>query len=234
MLTWEQPIQPTHDHFETTGRRVWVNITGYLLDREASAETLDTLRSMDLFGQRLPEPAITRRVFFGEVGWSPAFMDLMSEFEHESTFDNVYWHRSVPTLRPAVMEYSFEGAGYDCSLSEPVTFYRPEWQTAESMRLKWAGKGADFANTAGELVASDPSAFDAGPPSLIIRASDFADFLEANGLALTWVVKGERCAFDPERPFTWDGSLRFWGVYEYTPEGPQGKLETRLQFPDDN
>ena len=232
MLTWEQPIQPTHDHFKTTGRRVWGNITGYLLDREASAETLDTLRSMDLFGQRLPEPAITRRVFFGEVGWSPAFMDLMSEVEHERTFDNVYRHRSVPTLRPAVMEYSFEGAGYDCSLSEPVTFYRPEWQTAESMRLKWAGKGADFANTAGELVASDPSAFGSGPPALIIRESDFADYLEANGLALVWVIKGERCAFNPVRPNTWDGSLQFWGAYEYTASGPQGELKKQLQLPD--
>ena len=233
-LTWEQPIQPTHDHLETTGRRVWVNITGYLLDRETSAETLDMLRSMDLFGQRLSEPTITRSVFFGEVGWSPAFMDLMSEFEYERTFANMNWYRSVPTLRPAVMEYSFEGAGYDCSLSEPVTFYRPDWQTAESMRLKWAGKGADFENNAGEFVASDPSALNAGPPALIIRKSDFADYLEANGLALTWVVKGERCAFDPERPFTWDGSLRFWGVYEYTPSGPQGQLETRLDLPDDD
>ncbi|MCQ3808413.1 MAG: hypothetical protein KTV16_14265 [Acidimicrobiia bacterium] len=233
-LTWEQPIQPTHDHLETTGRRVWVNITGYLLDRETSAATIDTLRSMDLSGQWVHEPAITWRVFFGEVGWSPAFNDLMSQVEHERTFDNMSRYRSVPTLRPAAMEYSFEGAGYDCSLSEPVTFYRPDWQTAESMRLKWTGKGADFENIAGEFVVSDPSAVDAGSPALISRESDFADYLNENGLALTWVVKGERCAFDPERPFTWDGSLRFWGVYEYTPSGPQGQLEARLDLPDDH
>ena len=232
--TWRQPSPPTHDQWETARREVWVNVTGYLVERGAVADTLDLLRRTDPWNNRLPEPATAWNLFFGEVGWSPGFRDLMSEFDNEGAHGNADWPRSVSTLRPATMGYSFEGGGYDCSLSEPVTLYRPEWQTAESMRLKWTGEGADFKNTAGELVASDPSALDSGPPALIFRESDFAVYLEANDLTLIWVVQGERCAFDPERPFTWDGSLRFWGVYEYTPEGPQGQLETRLQLPDDN
>ncbi len=232
--TWRQPSPPTHDQWEIARREVWVNVTGYLVERGAVAETLDLLRRTDFWNNRLPEPATSSKLFFGEVGWSPAFRDLMSEFDYEGPHGNADWPRSTATLRPVAMCYLFEGAGYDCSLSESVTLYRPEWQTDESMRLKWTGKGADFANTAGELVASDPSAFGSGPPALIIRESDFAAYLEANGLTLIWKVQGERCAFSPGRPNTWDGSLQFWGAYEYTPSGPQGKLETRLQLPDDN
>ena len=222
---WRQPSPPTHDEWETARREVWVNVNGYLVERGAVPEILDLLRRTDFWNNRLPKPATAWNLFFGEVGWSPGFRDLMSEFDNEGAHGNADWPRRVSTLRPATMGYSFEGRGYDCSLSEPVTLYRPEWQTAESMRLKWTGEGADFANTAGELVASDPSALDSGPPALIIRESDFAAYLEANGLTLIWVVQGERCAINPERPNTWDGSLQFWGAYEYTPSGPQGELK---------
>ena len=232
--TWRQPSPPTHDQWETVTREVWVNVTGYLVERGAVPETLNLLRRTDFWNNRFPEPATSWNLFFGEVGWSPGFRDLMSEFDSEGVPGNADWPRSVSTLRPATMGYSFEGGGRDCSLSVPVTLYRPEWRTAESMRLKWTGEGADFKNTAGELVASDPSALDSGPPALIFRESDFAVYLEANDLTLIWVVQGERCAFNPERPNTWDGSLQFWGIYEYTPSGPQGQLETRLQLPDDN
>ena len=231
---WRQPSPPTHDQWETARREVWVNVNGYLVESGAVPEILDLLRRTDFWNNSLPKPATAWNLFFGEVGWSPGFRDLMSEFDNEGAPGNADWPRSVSTLRPATMGYSFEGGGRDCSLPEPVTLYRPEWQTAESMRLKWTGEGADFKNTAGELVASDPSALDSGPPALIFRESDFAVYLEANDLTLIWVVQGERCAINPERPNTWDGSLQFWGVYEYTPSGPQGQLETRLQLPDDN
>ena len=234
MLTWEQPTPPTHDQWETAGRRVWVNMTGYLLGQGAAAETLNTQRDAGLWDQRLSKPATTQSLFFGEVGWSPGFWDLISEFDKEGPSSDADWLQLIASSRPAAMNYSFEAGEYDCSLSAPVNVYRPEWQTAESMRLRWTGLGADFKNAAGELVASDPSALDSGPPALIIRESDLADYLEENGLALIWVVIGERCAFNIGRPNTWDGSLHFSGVYEYTPAGPKGSLATELRLPDND
>ena len=200
----------------------------------AAAEILGTLRSTDLWGQRPPEPTTTRRLFFGEVGWSPGFWDLISEWDKEGPLGDADWLRLIAFFRPATMDYSFEAGEYDCSLSEPVTLYRPEWQTAESMRLKWTGLGADFKNAAGELVAMDPSADGLGSPALVIRESDFADYLESADLALIWTVLGERDAYNPKRTVPWDGSLRFSGVYEYTPSGPQGSLTTQLMLPADN
>lgn len=234
MLAWEQPTRPTHDHWETAGRRVWIHMTGYLLDRGAAAETLERLRKTDLWAHRPPEPAATWRLFFGEVEWSPGFWDLISEIDKEDTRGDADWLWHVTSFRPAATDYSFEGGGYDCSLSEPVAQYRPEWQTTKSMGLRWTGLGADFENAAGELVASDPSAHSSGPSALVIRESDFADYLDSSDLALIWTVLGERDACNPKRTVPWDGSLQFSGVYEYTPAGPQGSLTTQLRLPEDN
>ena len=232
-LTWRQPAAPADDRWETARREVWVNMAGYLVDSEAAAQVVDALRSTSVWDERPPEPVETRSLFFGEVGWSPGFQDLMSAFGSQQLRGDVGRPWCVPSFRPAAMSYAFEAGEYDCSISEPAALYRPEWRTIESMRLTWTGDGADFKNAAGELVAFDPSTRDSGPGALIIRESDFAEHLEAAGLSLIWTVIGERNAINPRRRRQWDGWLKFSGVYEYTPEGPHGHLTTQLWLPDD-
>ena len=181
-----------------------------------------------------PEPTTTSwRLFFGEVGWSPGFSGPdfgVGQRRPERRCRLAAAHR-VP-FGQRTIDYSFEAGEYDCSLSEPVTLYRPEWQTAESMRLKWAGLGADFKNAAGELVAMDPSTDGSGSPALIIRESDFADYLESAGLALIWTVLGERDAYNPK---THGPVGRFAPVLRCPTsthhQAPQGSLDNTAHAP---
>ena len=230
--TWKQPTLPDHDQRDRARREVWVNVTGYLVDRDVAAETLRALSAADPRKQRLLEPATTRQLFFGEVGWAPAFRDWMSQFKDDSPSSHPDWLQRVPSFRPAAMCYAATDDEYDCSIPEPMTLYRPDWQLAESMHLKWTGKDADFSNAAGELVAFDPSGRADDPPTLFMRESDFAQFLDETDNVLIWSVMGERMALRSGHG-GWYGALKFSGVYEYTPEGPKGDLTTQLWRPGD-
>lgn len=232
--TWRQPTPPGQDQWNCARREVWVDLTGYLVNRELAAEALKVLRATDTWEQRLrlPRPSNPWALFFGEIGWSPGFRDIVILPEAESLLVNEDRPRHVRALQPAAMSYAGGNGEYDCSILEPVTLCRPDWRIAESMRLTWTGKGAEFINVVGETVAFDPSGCGSGPSTLLMRESDFAQFLEETETVLIWTVIGERMALR-SRYAEWHGALKFSGVYEYAPEGPRGNLTTHLWLPGD-
>ena len=230
--TWRQPTPPGHDQWDRPRREVWVNLTGYLVDRESAAETLEALRATNSREARLPEPRNPWVLFFGEVGWSPGFRDVVILPEAEGLFVDESQPPHIQSLRPAAMSYVGGDGSYDCSTSEPVSLCRPDWRIVESMGLTWTGKNADFNNVAGELVAFDPTGRGSETPALLMRESDFAQFLEESETVLIWSVTGERMALRSSHG-KWDGALKFSGVYEYTPEDPIGNLKTQLWRPGD-
>ncbi len=67
----------------------------------------------------------------------------------------------------------------------------------------------------------DPSVYNEGPSSALIRTNIFQDWLEKNNYHLLWLVGGEKQLFT-EDASKFHGRLVYSGIYKLTSKGIKG------------
>ena len=230
---WKPPAAPNNDPDETDRREIWLDAYGYLICAADVDEFIAWSKTVDFWNRWMTEPPRARSLYFGELGWSFAFDALVSdrlEHQHPTPREGT----PCPTaLQPAAFQYATEGGGYDCSLAEGYTLYRPNSRLVDTMGLRWTGQGADYVDSHGTLAAFDPSAYDTSSAALLVREESLTSYLNETESALVWAIVGEKRAMDPaDYVPAWAGSLRLTGAAFYGSDGPWGPLSTRLDMAD--
>ena len=90
--------------------------------------------------------------------------------------------------------------------------------------LQWSGDAADYYDNNGELAAFDPTAYEDGPSGLLLRRDLLDRYLAENGLALCWVILGEKMILGGSMTEGYQGRLKISGAYRYTTDSPVPQL----------
>ena len=108
--------------------------------------------------------------------------------------------------------YTSSFSGFDCSVDASYALELPDPEFVKQTGLCWTGTGADFVNEAGETVAFDPAAHEAGPSALLIRADVMDQYLTMQDRVLCWIMMGEKSIRENTQFY---GDLKVRGVYTY-------------------
>lgn len=137
----------------------------------------------------MPDPPEVNEMYFGEHFWAPACLQRESYGEGGWTQPD---HDCPVKLRQVAVEYIKESSGSDCSLDERYTLRLPAADLMMNLGLRWTGRGAEFENSLGQIVAQDPTAFAPGPSALLLRADVLLELQQREHLTLCWAVVGEK------------------------------------------
>ena len=229
-LDWRQPHSADVDPFDVVRREIWISCIGYFIkdtDLEAFSEwafSADTFHltnsgSMDLFG-----------VFIGEYGWSPAYKYFDSSDDRQpGAFHASGWSRFI---RPASRSYHAGVSSFDCSADDSMNLLLPHHDFVERLGLKWNGAGLEYMDQDGNLGAFDPTSHDKGPTAFLLREDLVERYLADEGLALCWVVFGEKWVIGERSSREFHGALKIRGVYYLTAQGLDGQLRFQPDLPE--
>ena len=230
MRSWRDPSWTGSENDSEDRRQVWIHANAYLVDAKEADQFYQWARQVNFKGSWMPEPSDETRIFLGEHGWSPAFLD-----RQEVDTDTVVQTRpEMPDCPTSVyltaFEYLNESGDYDCSLQNSHTFVVPERMLIDGMDIRWGGGDCDFFDADGHLgaFASDPSG---STTSLLVREDLFRQFLERERLALVWTVLGEKELIGGQGARRWTGSLQFTGAYRFNAaENEDSEIDGGLRF----
>ena len=93
--------------------------------------------------------------------------------------------------------------------------------------------GADYLDETGALAAFDPNAHHDGPTALLLRKDLLDKYLLEKGLALCWVVMGEKQVVGGKAITKYHGRLKMSGAYRYIENRPVGFLNCSADIPED-
>lgn len=216
---WTEPAAADYDAYDVPRRDISMLYVAYLVQSEDIDALMKWSRDVDFYGRWMPENAALNGMFLGEYGWSEAYRHCHYQNEDWITPGN----ECPVSVRPFGVEYHVE-SGFDCSIDEGFGLQLPSYQFVQSMRLRWSGRGADFEDRRGDIVAFDPSAHQDGPSALLVREDVLRDYLVNEKLALFWVVYGEKFAVGGSMTGRLQGGLRTSGLYRLADDGPSGSL----------
>lgn len=197
------PFRSTDDDESVGRRQQWVRVRAYAVRREHSADLRQWAGQRSLPDLRLPgHDSSFSGVFLGEYPWAPAYAHVRSD----DPLDGWEQIDGAPAPVRAIADYYGAGSEYDQSVSERFSIAVPAKWLIDLMGLDWRAHEGYWFSRSGLLVAQDPSVRARGPSTLLLRADGLPEFLEANGLELTWVMQGERTLL---------GSRSYFDVHDY-------------------
>lgn len=89
-------------------------------------------------------------------------------------------------------KYLREARCFDCSVDESYTLRFPASDLVTGLGIRWSGSGADFLDPAGRVAAQDPTVYNNGPSTLLLREDLLREFLAREKLTICWVIGGEK------------------------------------------
>ena len=222
-FSWILKVPTDSEPTEVERREIWYMCKGYLIKEEDVKVFTKWARKVDFWGRWMPEPPDLDKVFIGEYGWAPAFYYFQQPFYGDTGW--VTPPENCPVkIKVASLMYTAGANGLDCSIDDGYTLRLPAVSIVNGLGLHWTGNGADFIDASGQIAAFDPTAYEAGPDAVLVRAEELARFLKQEGLALCWTVIGEKRALGPSSQYC--SSLRISGAYTLSTNGPKGFLKT--------
>ena len=231
MRSWRQVELPDDDAYAMGRREVWIHATGFFVDAAVADEFVTWSLSAGWGNRRLPDAPQAHQLFLGEHGWSPAFAEALSAILDDSRLALSDGAAYPAALRAAAVEYQVRKSEFDCSVRDNYSLHAPPPALIQALELRWSGQGVDFFDGSGNLAAFDPTAHEDGPPGLLLREELLVDYLERAGLALVWIVNGEKMVGPPGSEWRWDGFLQFFGAYVHTGEHFRGDIRFQLESP---
>ena len=223
---WSQPIPPEFDRYDIARRQMWLRCTGQLVRSEEVDAFLRWSKGVEFYGRWMPQSSRLPPLFLGEYGWAPAYQDAVREIRG--------WHKAGQECPVATRSFANEyyaESGFDCSIDQGYSFKLPHYQFLASLGLAWSGRGADYVDESGAVVALDPTAHEDGPAALLVREDMLLEYLSKEKLELFWIVIGEKQLIGGDVGRGFPGLLRVSGLYRYTEGGPQGSLNCTVMEP---
>lgn len=185
----------------------WFRINSILVCKEALGLAVEKFNSRTLSEPYIGNvPSTNYQGFLGEYPWHPVY-NRMSGWQNTDSF----WDSSLPMYFNPVLEYEWEigGSVGDFSLDSSLSFYLPAKELVEDMSLKRNASGdGSWGNEEGD-VFKDPSLSESGPSYALIRSQQFDEWLDKKGLAILWLIGGEKQLFSHD-------SSKFYGRLTYS------------------
>ena len=232
-FSWRQPHSPDRESSDVETREFWLICTGYFVRENDLGAFMDWAGTRNFMGRWMPDPLSIMSnggAFLGEYRWSPAY-----RYVNDPCYGREEWvkpERECPvSVRLATVEYDGGAHDLDCSLRQSYTLRLPDHNLVEKLGLRWSGRGADFIDGSGELLAFDPTAHEVGPPGALIRQEVLEDYLTTQGLGLCWTIVGEKQVLGTSSDRRYHGSLIMSGAYAFTDSGLIGDLRWFFNSP---
>lgn len=216
-LSWLQSHPADVEPHTLDRRQCWVRSKAFLVREEDSEAFMAWAITVDYRGFHMPDPSISG-IFLGEFVWSPAFESLTRSYEGIDGWTELGAGCPV-SVQAAPLERLTVSSGFDCSVDDSFTLQLPCQQLVSGLGLKWSGTGADYLDSDGKLAAFDPTVYEEGPSALLIREDLLKRYLSDHGLAVCWMVQGEKLVIPASvNPRAFD-IARIVGVYAYSDQG---------------
>lgn len=228
---WRQGHPADVNPSDADRRECYISCTAYFVRAEDCDAFMQWAKTVDYWGRWMPEPAEMHRLFLGEFMWSPAFRDFIQSYDVNDGWTKPGQGCPVE-IQAATLHYSTESGTFDCSVDDSFTLRLPSQHFTEGLGLKWSGVGADYVDSGGNLAAFDPTAHEAGPSALLVREDVLRQYLQDEGLALCWIIIGERQVLQGAGRRERHGAMTLSGAYEYTDRGPVGFIHPSLKGQD--
>ena len=171
----------------------WFRINSILVCKEALGLAVEKFSTRMLSEPHIIDvPSTNYQGFLGEYPWHPVY-SLISGWQNTDSFGN----SDLPMYLSPVSEYEWEigGSVGDFSLDSSLSLYLPAKELVEDMSLKRiVGGDGSWRNDNGEIF-KDPSLVESGPSYALIRSEQFDDWLDKKGLAILWLIGGEKQLF---------------------------------------
>jgi len=188
---WKEEAPPDQRPTDVARGELWYIANAYLIRTSDADAFLKWAETVEFMGRWMPDPPHVTGMFLGEHGWAPA-----SRYFQNAYHGDVGWSQpgqGCPVrLRQIAVEYLKESSGFDCSVDDDYTLLLPAEELMTKLGLQWAGRGAEFTRSSGQLVAQDPTASAPGPSTLLLRADALQNLQQREELTLCWAVLGEK------------------------------------------
>jgi hypothetical protein len=195
-LDHTRPVPEGMDREDVESRQLWCHLRGFLIRHEDLDAFMKWAEGVDFRGQWMPRVPSWYRMFLGEYLWSPAWRHFNTAYSRDEGW--VLPDNDCPvSLRTASFEYNQGSSGFDCSVDSAFSLHLPDEELAGILKLVWSGQGADFRDSTGQVVATDPSAFESGPTALLLRRNSLEEMAKTMNLSICWMVLGEKLAYLP-------------------------------------
>jgi hypothetical protein len=176
---------------------------------------------MNFWGGWMPEPPTLSEVFLGEHGWSRC-----SQYYEHPYFSEEGWaqpRENCPVkIRSISSHYLGSSGDFDCSITDSFTIRLPNKEIINGLSLRWSGIGGDFIDESDNRIITDPTVHIDGPSALLVKQEELFEFLNRKGLAIIWMILGEKAVISagqrPENNF----STQISGVYYQTDDDLKG------------
>lgn len=217
-LKWAMPSEASL----SDGRReIWMHADGALV----KVKDIDKLMG-DAIARRIARHPVSdgglHEIYLGEIGWSEA-----STFFHDPYYAHLGWAGEVNLDKIAVTAasqgYMRERGGVDCSVtSESVSLRVPTEQMLRYLGAEWSGISATYVDSAGVVMAFDPSPNVGGRSTFLVRKDKLLEVLRTYGLAVCWVIQGEKIDAAGSPKYTVHSRRTFQGLFVWTGSAMEG------------
>ena len=224
-FSWRQPQPADVEPHAVDKRECWVRSRGFLVREEDSEAFMTWAMTVDYRDFHMPDPSISE-IFLGEFVWSPAFESLTRSYEEIGNWIELEAGCPV-SVQVATLEHLTESGGFDCSVDDSFALQLPCQQLLAGLGLNWSGTGADFVDEDGTLAAFDPTVHEEGPSSLLIREDLLKRYLSDHGLAVCWIVQGEKLGLPETMNPDEFHIVRMAGAFALDENRPEGTIEYR-------
>lgn len=229
-VKWRTPAPVGEDYYRTKRKQLWYSAESYIIKESDMEKFMGWAKDQNYWGRWMPEAKSQSDLFLGEYYWSPAYNYFNSPYYGMPGWTTGEMGERVPApILPAIEKYSCPGGGYDCSVQESININLPAKLIVDGLQLKWNGCEGKFFDSAGQLIAFDPSISESGPSSLLIRKEVFCAFLKKNGYAMFWTLLGQKQVLSDSPG--WEGDLEISGTYRLDDGKITGNFSTSLKTP---
>ena len=188
---WEEPTSPEKDRFNLKRRHIWYMLKSYLVKSDDEECFCNWAKDQHFMERWMPESRPQTDVFLGEFPWARAF-----EYFNIPYYGHQGWttigRRSLPCEVLVTADEYLQERGYDCSIEDAITVYLPAKWIVDKMNLSWHGEDGSYFDSAGHLVAQDPSVRTKGRGALVMDSALTTAFLESRGYRLVWTLLGAK------------------------------------------
>lgn len=175
----------TRDGDKGFRRQIWIQLRSYLVAVDDFEKCWDWIRTRSFMGRWMPEG---RRIGDGVyVGEYPNGLSL-AELQVDISTMRRPLRQGPCDVIPTGITLGSEFLE-DCSSAVRVSPIVP-WPHFLS-GLHWNGRGG-YRNSAGDLIASDPSVDGVGPKGCFVRVQALEEYLATNRMSLLWTVLAEK------------------------------------------
>ncbi|WP_041736698.1 hypothetical protein [Caldicellulosiruptor acetigenus] len=168
-------------------RLLWMQIRSYLVPKRDHLKFWKWLKTQNFMGKWMPEGYELYEDFIGEYPWALPYKKFFEKYSEWKEVDN-YQEKSfkiLPTSNTLLYEKTC-----DESIDESLNIEVPAREFFLKADLIWDGVGSYLIDNS--IVFIFPSAYEAGPYSLLVEKEFMEDFLDKENLVLIWTVLSEK------------------------------------------